>query len=257
MTEAARREGEPWEDRPRAEGGMLSLTVSPLEARNIHKSYPYADGKQLQVLQGVNLRVEPREVVAVIGASGAGKSTLLHILGALDRPTTGEVLLGGRSLAGVDDREIATVRNRHLGFVFQFHHLLREFTALENAMMPCMIGGVSRDEARSRAKDLLEAVGLGRRMDHKPWQLSGGEQQRVAVARALANQPLVLLADEPSGNLDHHTSEQLHDTLFQLREARGLSMILVTHNLELAERAERILRLEDGVLTDTGGVARR
>ena len=257
MTEAARREGEPWENRPRAEGGMLSLTVSPLEARNIHKSYPDADGKQLHVLQGVNLRVEPSEVVAVIGASGAGKSTLLHILGALDRPTTGEVLLGGRTLAGLDDREIATVRNRHLGFVFQFHHLLREFTALENVMMPCLIGGVPQAEARSRAKELLQAVGLGGRLDHKPWQLSGGGQPRVAGARALANQPLVLLADEPSGNLDHHTSEQLHDTLFELREARGLSMILVTHNLELAERAERILRLEDGVLTDTGGVARR
>jgi lipoprotein-releasing system ATP-binding protein len=258
MTEAARVGQGPWDEQGDAPGGgALYLRASPLEARGLHKSYRYGDGSELRVLDGVNLRVEPGEAVAVIGASGAGKSTLLHILGALDRPSSGEVLLGGRSLAGLDDREIAGVRNRHLGFVFQFHHLLREFTAQENAMMPCLIGGLSVREARERAAELLTAVGLGRRLEHKPWQLSGGEQQRVAVARALANRPLVLLADEPSGNLDHHTSEQLHDTLFELREARGLSMILVTHNLELAERADRILRLEDGVLTDTGGVARR
>ena len=258
MTEAARSGQSPWEEPAEPSGGALVLPVAPLEARGIHKSYRYADGSaELRVLHGIDLRVEPGEVVAVIGASGAGKSTLLHILGALDRPTSGEVLLGGKSLAGLDNEEIATVRNRHLGFVFQFHHLLREFTALENAMMPCLIGGFSLAEARERATELLNAVGLSRRLEHKPWQLSGGEQQRVAVARALANRPLVLLADEPSGNLDHHTSERLHDTLFELREAHGLSMILVTHNLELAERAERILRLEDGVLTDTGGVARR
>jgi lipoprotein-releasing system ATP-binding protein len=258
MTEAARLGRESWEDREDGSGaGALYLPVAPLEARGLHKSYRYGDGSELRVLDGVDLRVEPGEAVAVIGASGAGKSTLLHILGALDRPTSGEVLLGGRSLVGLDDREIAAVRNRHLGFVFQFHHLLREFTALENAMMPCLIGGLSIAEARERATELLDAVGLARRLEHKPWQLSGGEQQRVAVARALANQPLVLLADEPSGNLDHHTSEQLHDTLFELREKQKLSMILVTHNLELADRAERILRLEDGVLTDTGGVARR
>jgi lipoprotein-releasing system ATP-binding protein len=259
MTEPARLEQgqESWEDAARAQSGAVYLGVSPLEARGIHKSYHYGDGSELRVLDGVDLRVESGEVVAVIGASGAGKSTLLHILGALDRPTSGEVLLGGRTLEGLDDAEIASVRNRHLGFVFQFHHLLREFTALENAMMPCLIGGLSLAEARTRAAELLQAVGLARRLEHKPWQLSGGEQQRVAVARALANRPLVLLADEPSGNLDHHTSEQLHDTLFELREQRGLSMILVTHNLELAERAQRILRLEDGVLTDTGGVVRR
>jgi lipoprotein-releasing system ATP-binding protein len=256
MTDPARLEGGAWPE-PSQTPGTLHLRVPALEARGLHKSYPYGDGGQLHVLHGVNLRVDSGEAIAVIGASGAGKSTLLHLLGALDRPTTGEVLLGGRSLAGLDDAEIATVRNKHLGFVFQFHHLLREFTALENAMMPCLIGGVGRPEAKERAKELLEAVGLGRRLDHKPWQLSGGEQQRVAVARALANRPLVLLADEPSGNLDHHTSEQLHDTLFELRAQRGLSMILVTHNLELAERADRILSLEDGALTDTGGVARR
>jgi lipoprotein-releasing system ATP-binding protein len=228
-----------------------------LEARGLHKSYPYGDGGQLHVLQGVNLRVDAGEAIAVIGASGAGKSTLLHLLGALDRPSSGEVRLGGRSLAGLDDNEIPTERNKHQGFEFQFHHLLREFTALENAMMPCLIGGLSKSEAAARARELLESVGLSRRLEHKPWQLSGGEQQRVAVARALANHPLVLLADEPSGNLDHHTSEQLHDTLFELRAQRGLSMILVTHNLELAQRADRIFTLEDGALNETGGVARR
>jgi lipoprotein-releasing system ATP-binding protein len=256
MTEPARRD-EAWRQPSDPAGDALPLRVATLEARGLHKSYPSGDGGQLHVLQGLDLRVEPGEAIAVIGASGAGKSTLLHLLGALDRPSSGEVLLGGRSLAGLDDREIATVRNQHLGFVFQFHHLLREFTALENAMMPCLIGGLARSEASARARDLLDAVGLSRRLDHKPWQLSGGEQQRVAVARALANRPSVLLADEPSGNLDHHTSEQLHDTLFELREQRGLSMILVTHNLELAQRADRIFTLEDGVLTDTGGVARR
>ena len=256
MTEPARLD-EAWQDPPEPPGGTLHLRVPTLEARGLHKSYPYGDAGQLHVLHGVNLRVDSGEAIAVIGASGAGKSTLLHLLGALDRPSSGEVLLGGRSLAGLDDNEVATVRNKHLGFVFQFHHLLREFTALENAMMPCLIGGLSKSEAAARARELLESVGLSRRLEHKPWQLSGGEQQRVAVARALANHPLVLLADEPSGNLDHHTSEQLHDTLFDLRAQRGLSMILVTHNLELAQRADRIFTLEDGALNETGGVARR
>jgi lipoprotein-releasing system ATP-binding protein len=165
--------------------------------------------------------------------------------------------MAGRSLAGLDDGAIAEARNRHVGFVFQFHHLLREFTALENVMMPCLIGGVEVREARARGAELLDEVGLSTRMDHKPWQLSGGEQQRVAVARALANRPLVLLADEPSGNLDHHTAERLHDTLFALRVGRGLSMVLVTHNLELANRADRILQLEDGALHVTSGGASR
>lgn len=227
---------------------MSEDAIPPIEARNLEKSFRYGDGSELKVLQGVDLRVQPGEAVAIIGASGAGKSTLLHLLGALDRPTAGEVLVGGRQLSEMDDGSVARVRNLHVGFVFQFHHLLREFTALENAMMPSLIAGISAAEAQARAMEILEAVGLGDRLGHKPWQLSGGEQQRVAVARALANQPLVLLADEPSGNLDEHTSERLHDLLFELREGRRLSMVLVTHNRELAERADRILLLTDGRL---------
>jgi lipoprotein-releasing system ATP-binding protein len=226
--------------------------VPSLEATNLYKTYRHEDGSVLEVLQGVDLVVQAGEAVAVIGDSGAGKSTLLQLLGALDRPTQGEVRLGGRSLAGLDDKAIALARNRHVGFVFQFHHLLSEFTALENVMMPCLIGGAELADARARAAALLEEVGLSARMEHKPWQLSGGEQQRVAVARALANRPLVLLADEPSGNLDHHTAKRLHDTLFSLRENHGLSMVLVTHNLELAHRADRILHLQDGGLHETG-----
>ena len=220
----------------------------PLEARALHRRFVGGDGRELHILEGVDLRVDAGEAVAVIGASGAGKSTLLQLLGALDRPSSGEVLLGGRPVSGLDEEAVAAVRNRHIGFVFQFHHLLREFTALENAMMPCLIGGLPRDEAEDRARRLLDAVGLSRRLEHKPRELSGGEQQRVAVARALANDPLVLLADEPSGNLDHHTSERLHDLLFQLREGSDLAMVLVTHNRRLAERADRVLLLEDGTL---------
>jgi lipoprotein-releasing system ATP-binding protein len=222
--------------------------AAPIEVRDLRKSFVTGAGIELRVLQGVELRVDPGEAVAIIGQSGAGKSTLLHLLGALDRPTSGEVLVGGRSTADLDEDELARVRNRHVGFVFQFHHLLREFTALENVMMPCLVAGTPRDEADQRARDLLGAVGLGHRLEHKPWQMSGGEQQRVAVARAIANKPLVLLADEPSGNLDGPTSEQLHDVLFALKEERRLSMVVVTHNHELAERTDRILLMKDGVL---------
>ncbi|MBW3533713.1 MAG: ABC transporter ATP-binding protein [Gemmatimonadetes bacterium] len=220
----------------------------PLEARGVGKTFVGGDGSELRILRGVDLLVAPGEAVAVIGASGAGKSTFLQLLGALDRPSSGEVLVGGRVVSGLGEEEVAEVRNRHIGFVFQFHHLLREFTALENVMMPCLIAGLPRDEAGARARELLDAVGLSARLEHKPRQLSGGEQQRVAVARALANRPLVLLADEPSGNLDHHTSERLHDLLFRLREGRELAMVLVTHNRRLAERADRVLLLEDGIL---------
>jgi lipoprotein-releasing system ATP-binding protein len=186
--------------------------------------------------------------VAVIGASGAGKSTLLHLLGCLDRPTAGEVVLDGQSVARLMEPELAAVRNRRIGFVFQFHHLLREFTALENVMMPLLIAGTPGHEASDRARVLLEQVGLGRRTTHKPNELSGGEQQRVAVARALVNRPLVILADEPSGNLDTHTSEQLHDLFFGLRDERGAALVLATHNRELADRADRVLLVKDGQL---------
>ncbi len=220
----------------------------PVEARDIHKRFVVGDGSELHILRGVELRVEPGEVVAVVGASGAGKSTLLHILGALDRPTAGEVVLGGRSVASLDDEALAAVRNRHIGFVFQFHHLLREFTALENVMMPALIAGTPIEQARRGARELLASVGVAEREAHKPRQLSGGEQQRVAVARALVNAPLALLADEPSGNLDTHTSDRLHDLLFRLRSELTLSMVIVTHNADLAARADRVLRLEDGRL---------
>jgi lipoprotein-releasing system ATP-binding protein len=225
-------------------------TAPPLEARDLEKSFQAGDGSELHVLQGVGLRLEKGEAVAVVGASGAGKSTLLHILGALDRPSAGEVLLGGRPVARLDDEELAAVRNRHVGFVFQFHHLLREFTALENVMMPALLGGAQLPDASQKAHELLDAVGVSGRDGHKPRQLSGGEQQRVAVARALINEPLVLLADEPSGNLDSHTSQRLHELLFRLKADRGLSMVIVTHNEDLAHRADRRLLLADGRLHD-------
>ena len=220
----------------------------PLAARQLQKSFVASDGIRLEILKEVDFEIAAGEVVAIIGASGAGKSTLLHLLGALDSPTGGDVLVGGRPVAGLTDEELADVRNHHGGFVFQFHHLLREFTALENVMMPALIAGMSSREASERASSLLLSVGVDHRESHKPNQLSGGEQQRVAVARALVNEPLVLLLDEPSGNLDTETSERLHDLLFRLRERQALSMVIVTHNRELAARADRILELTGGRL---------
>ena len=227
---------------------MSELGGAPIEARDLHKTYVAGDGSRLEILCGLDLRLERGEAVAVTGASGAGKSTLLHLLGALDRPTGGSVFVGGRAVSTLDDEELAAVRNRDIGFVFQFHHLLREFTALENVMMPALVGGMDLAPARARARSLLAEVGLDHREEHKPRQLSGGEQQRVAVARALVNEPLVLLADEPSGNLDTQSSERLHDLLFELRSQRELSLVVVTHNQHLAARADRILVLEDGRL---------
>ena len=217
-----------------------------LQARGLRKHYLEEDGSELTVLDGVEIEVAAGEAVAVIGASGAGKSTLLHLLGGLDRPTAGEVLLDGRDLAAVPERELAALRNRRIGFVFQFHHLLREFSALENVMMPQLIGGLDPARAAERAQELLAEVGLAGRLSHRPSQLSGGEQQRVAVARALANRPVLLIADEPSGNLDTHTAEQLHDLFFRLRADHGVAMVLATHNRELADRADRILLLKEG-----------
>ena len=223
-------------------------SVPPLEARRLSMRYTGGDGTPIDVLRDVSFTLEEGEAVAVTGASGAGKSTLLHLLGALDRPTSGEVLVGGRDVSRLAEDELAGVRNRQVGFVFQFHHLLREFTALENVMMPALLAGVAFDEAKLRARALLAEVLLDHRETHKPRQLSGGEQQRVAVARALVNEPLVLLADEPSGNLDTQTSERLHDLLFDLRAKRRLSLVVVTHNADLADRADRILRMQDGRL---------
>jgi lipoprotein-releasing system ATP-binding protein len=222
--------------------------MTVLEAQALSKTYVGGDGGQIVVLDAVDLQISRGEMVAVIGSSGAGKSTLLHLLGALDRPTSGRVLIDGRALDGMDDDAVSTLRNRTVGFVFQFHHLLREFTALENVMMPLRIAGIEEAEARRRALALLERVGLAGRVHHRPGALSGGEQQRTAVARALAADPAVLLADEPSGNLDHHNSERLHELFTELAHELELGMVVVTHNRSLAARADRVLQLEDGRL---------
>jgi lipoprotein-releasing system ATP-binding protein len=223
-----------------------------ISARGVAKSYVGGDGSRIQVLDGVDLDVRPGEMVSVIGQSGSGKSTLLHVLGALDSPDAGEVSIGGQTLAALTDDRLAELRSRSVGFVFQFHHLLREFSALENVMMPQLIAGAGDRRARERARELLELVGLSARAEHKPSQLSGGEQQRVAVARALANRPLALLADEPSGNLDPDTSERLHDALFRVCQEERAAMVLVTHDLGLAARADRVLRLHGGQLVNVG-----
>jgi lipoprotein-releasing system ATP-binding protein len=225
--------------------------MSVLEAVDVVKQFRGGDGATLRVLDGVNLTVERGEMVAIVGASGAGKSTLLHVLGALERPTAGDVRLSGQTIAGRNDEELATIRNRTVGFVFQFHHLLREFSALENVAIPLRIGGMDRKAADGRATELLERLGLGPRMHHRPGQLSGGEQQRAAVARALAADPAVLLADEPSGNLDHANAERLHDLFGELARDMELGLVVVTHNRSLAQRAERTLLLEDGRLVET------
>ena len=222
-----------------------------LEAIDLAKEYRGGDGGTIMVLDGVNLSVSRGEMVAVVGASGAGKSTLLHLLGALDQPTRGSVRVAGESLDGRGDDELSAVRNKSVGFVFQFHHLLREFTALENVMMPMRIAGWDDGRARARADELLGRVWLGGRTRHKPAELSGGEQQRTAVARALALDPASLLADEPAGNLDHGTSERLHDLFAQLSRDLEIAMVIATHNRSLAARADRTMLLEDGRLSET------
>ncbi|MEC8802469.1 MAG: ABC transporter ATP-binding protein [Bacteroidota bacterium] len=212
-----------------------------IQATNIVKRFG-----ELEVLRGVDLTVNAGEIVSIVGASGAGKTTLLQILGTLDVPDAGEVSIGGQSTAGLSRRELSAFRNAHLGFVFQFHRLLPEFNALENVLMPAWIAGKSTDESRMRARQLLEELGMGHRIEHNPSELSGGEQQRVAVARALMNAPSVLLADEPSGNLDSENAAMLHDLFFELRDRLGQTIVLVTHNEQLAQRADRMLRMADG-----------
>lgn len=238
---------------------MSTPTRGPvLEAIGVTKGYRGGDGSLLRILDGVDLTVGSGEMVAVVGASGAGKSTLLHVLGALDRPDAGEVRVVGQPTAGLSDLALAALRNRSIGFVFQFHHLLKEFSALENVMMPLRIAGVADEEARDRATALLERVGLAARQSHRPAELSGGEQQRTAVARALAMRPSLLLADEPSGNLDAHNAERLHDLLAELTGETGVGVVVVTHNRSLAARATRVLQLEAGRLragaADDGGI---
>lgn len=225
-----------------------------LEAQALRKVYRGGDGNPIEVLSGVDLTVGRGEFVAIVGASGSGKSTLLHLLGALDAPSSGTVRLGGQSYADENAESLAAIRNRKLGFVFQFHHLLREFTALENVMMPLLIAGEAEARARSRAEELLADVGLAGRMSHRPSQLSGGEQQRAAVARALAADPLVVLADEPSGNLDSGNSERLHQLFAHLSREFETALIVVTHNRSLAARADRVLSLEGGRLVPISGV---
>jgi lipoprotein-releasing system ATP-binding protein len=225
--------------------------MNVLEAHDIAKSYRGGDGSTLTILNGVNLSVKRGEMIAIVGESGAGKSTLLHVIGALDRATRGHVLIAGESIENRTDDELALIRNRKVGFVFQYHHLLREFSALENVMMPMRIGGTPVAEARSRAAELLSRVGLSGRMSHRPSELSGGEQQRTAVARALAVDPAVLMADEPTGNLDHRNGERLHEVFAQLARDLEIGMVVVTHNRSLAARADRALLLEDGRLVDT------
>jgi lipoprotein-releasing system ATP-binding protein len=222
-----------------------------IEARDLVKTYVGGDGSIIPVLNGVSLNVARGEMVAIVGASGAGKSTLLHVLGALEPPGSGEVRLNGESVAGRNDDALAQLRNRSVGFVFQFHHLLREFSALENVMMPLRIAGRTAEMARERAKDLLSRVGLSARMHHRPSEMSGGEQQRTAVARALSVDPAVVLADEPSGNLDYAHANELHELLVRVTHDLGIGMVVVTHNRSLAARAERVLLLEAGNLRET------
>jgi lipoprotein-releasing system ATP-binding protein len=224
--------------------------MSFLEAQGIVKSYPVG-GRPLVVLRDLDLTVEAGEMVAIVGASGVGKSTLLHVLGGLDRVDHGTITIAGARLTTLDDAAVVRFRNRRVGFVFQFHHLLPEFTALENAEMPLRIARVPMAEARPRAEELLRRVGLGERLSHRPGMLSGGEQQRVAVARALIMHPAVLLADEPTGDLDERTADSLHALLREMHQAYGLTSIIATHNPRLAGACDRTLRLEGGQLADT------
>jgi lipoprotein-releasing system ATP-binding protein len=234
----------------------MTLIPSPvLEARELRKDYRGGDGSTIEVLKGVELTVSTGEFVAVTGESGSGKSTLLHLLGALDRPSGGRVVLEGTAYEGLDDDALAAVRNRKIGFVFQFHHLLRDFSALENVAMPLRIAGQEAATAREHARTLLDAVGLGRRLEHLPTQLSGGEQQRAAVARALAANPVLLLADEPSGNLDERNAGQLHDLFARLAHDFRTALVVVTHNRALAGLADRVLLLAEGALAPAAVVS--
>ena len=213
-----------------------------IDARNIEKSFG-----SLKVLKGVDFQVEPREVVSIMGASGAGKSTLLQILGTLSTPDAGSLTIEGTDVLHLPQKQLSAFRNKRIGFVFQAHHLLPEFTALENVMIPALIGGTSRKEAKEKALDLLKTVGLEERVTHKPSELSGGEQQRVAIARALVNQPAILFADEPSGNLDSRTKEDIHRLFFQLRDKLGQTIVIVTHDAGLAEMCDRTCHMKDGL----------
>jgi lipoprotein-releasing system ATP-binding protein len=226
--------------------------MNALQVSGLTMWYRGGDGGRIDVLNGVDLEVRRGEMVAIVGASGAGKSTMLHCIGALERPTAGRVLIGGNDIAWMSDDAVTALRNRSVGFVFQFHHLLRDFTALENVMMPLRIGGSANARARGRAEELLARVGLAGRMHHRPGELSGGEQQRCAVARALATDPVVILADEPSGNLDHANADRLHEMFVSVARDLELAVVVATHNRSLASRADRVLVLADGRLSEAG-----
>ncbi len=214
-----------------------------IKASNIHKSYG-----ALKVLKGIELEISKAEIISIVGASGAGKSTLLHILGSLDKAEQGNVFINNTNLSTLNDKELSAFRNQHIGFVFQFHHLLPEFTALENICIPAFIKGLSKKAAASKAEQLATFLGLSNRLHHKPSELSGGEQQRVAVARALVNDPFVVFADEPSGNLDSANAKELHKLFFDLRNQFQQTFVIVTHNMELAGMADRKLTIVDGVI---------
>ena len=220
-----------------------------LECQHINKFYQEGEN-QTQVLKGVSFAMKPQELVAIVGSSGSGKSTLLHTLGGLDQPSSGEVFIKGQSLQKASESELAKLRNQNLGFVYQFHHLMADFTALENVMMPMLIGRQNKTEAKDRAEKILDAVGLSHRITHRPSALSGGERQRVAIARALVNNPALVLADEPTGNLDHKTTESIFELIQSLNAEQNIAFLLVTHDMSLAQKLSRCLTMQDGILKE-------
>ena len=231
------------------------MTDAVLEARNVHKNFQQGP-VTLDVLRGINVSIAAAERLAIVGASGSGKTTLLQILGGLDKPTTGEVRVDGRDIHLLSERERGDLRNHALGFVYQFHHLLPEFSALENVAMPLLVRRMATREAKERANEILTRVGLGQRLDHRPHQLSGGERQRAAVARALVTQPKLVLADEPTGNLDGRNAEQVFELMLELNRERQTSLVVVTHDLRIAARLDRALEIEGGILREVEGLRR-